>query len=959
VLLGAFGILVAPSARAAGKIAPVDYNRDVRPILSKNCFACHGSDEGKRARKLRLDRRDVAVTKLRDGKTAIVPGSLEKSELVRRITAEDESDRMPPIQTGNTLTAEQIALLQRWIAEGAPYAEHWAFVKPRPQPAPAVHDRAWVRNPIDAFVLARLEQEGLHPSPEADRFALLRRVSLDLRGLPPTPEEVDAFARDASPDAYERMVDRFLADPAYGERWARVWLDLARYADSAGYGSDPLRPNMYRYRDWVIDAFNRNLPYDRFTVEQIAGDLLPHPTLEERMATAFHRNTMTNTEGGTDREEFRVAAVKDRVDTTAEVWMGLTMGCAKCHSHKYDPITQREYYSFFAFFNQSADADRPDEQPTVPAPTPSQAEENRQIDARVAELRKKLETPTPELAAAEAAWAAELRPHADWAVLDPLSFRAEAGTTLRKLPDGSLRAEGPNPAGETYIITARTDLQGITAFRLEALPDPALPGGGSGRAADGSFVLSRVTVTAKPAGPAAGPITGRYVRVELPGPNKMLSLAEVQVFSKGENVARGGSASQSSTDFAGAPGRAIDGNTDGEYFRSNSVTHTRAEANPWWEVKLAQARPIDQITVWNRTDGGTGARLVNFRVSVLDDARKVVWQQDVAEPPSPKRDLSPSGRHTVVLSQAAADFAEYGFSAGSAVSPADLMKNGWAVAPKQREAHALMLVAATPVGGAGSTVLTFRLEQRSKKTGANLGRFRLSATRDARVLRRAAVPENVLAAVDTPAAKRTPTQREELARYYRSIAPELQPVRDEIARLEKSRPSVTNLPVMVELPPKQHRETHLLIKSNFLDPGDKVDATVPAAFGPLPKGAPANRLGVALWLVDRDNPLTARVQVNRLWARLFGTGIVATEEDFGTQGELPTHPELLDWLALEYVRLGWDTKALLREMVTSATYRQSSRVTPELVEKDPHNRLLTRGPRYRLEAEMIRDQRWP
>jgi hypothetical protein len=590
----AFLDLPASAAAAEPKGAPVDFNRDIRPILSKNCFACHGPDSAQRAAGLRLDQREAAVQKRRNGMVPIVAGRPEQSELVRRVRAADEAERMPPPETGHHLTAPQIAALERWIADGAPYAEHWAFVKPRPQPLPAVRDRSWLRHGLDAFVLARLEQEGLRPTEEADRFTLLRRVSLDLRGLPPTPEEVDAFARDTAPDAYEKAVGRFLKDPAYGERWARMWLDLARYADSAGYGSDPLR-TIWRYRDWVIDAFNRNLPFDQFTRDQLAGDLLPAPTLAQKMATAFHRNSMTNTEGGTDDEEFRVAAVKDRVDTTLQVWMGLTMGCAKCHSHKYDPVTQAEYYRFYAFFNQTADTDRPDERPVLPAPFPEQEAQNRRIDAQIAAVPRPLAAPTPALAAA--------------LVLSP--FQA----------------------------------------------------------------------------------------------------------------------------------------------------------------------------------------------------------------------------------------------------PADLL-----------ESHG------------------------------------------------------------------------------------------KIARLHRSRPAVPTLPVMVELSADRRRETHVLVKGNFLSPGDKVEPGVPAAFHSLPPDAPANRLGVAGWLVAPDNPLTARVAVNRLWAQLFGTGLVETEEDFGTQGELPSHPELLDWLAGEYVRLGWDTQALLRLIVTSATYRQSSKVTPESLAKDPRNRLLSRGPRFRLEAEMVRDQ---
>jgi mono/diheme cytochrome c family protein len=584
-------LLVVP-ARARSAEEPVDYNRDIRPILSKNCFACHGQDDGHRAGKLRLDRRETAVLPRKRG-AAVVAGAADKSLLIARVTAEDEDERMPPMQTGNKLTATQIATLKRWIAEGAPYAEHWAFAKPKRRPLPTVENRAWPRNGLDYFVLARLEKRRLKPMAEADRYALLRRVSLDLRGLPPTPREVDEFIRDRSPDAYEKAVDSFLKDTAYGERWARMWLDLARYADSAGYGSDPLRPHIWRYRDWVIDAFNRNLPYDRFTVEQLAGDLVPGATAEQKIATAFHRNTMTNTEGGTDDEEFRVAAVKDRVDTTMQVWMGLTIGCAKCHSHKYDPITQKEYYRFFAFFNQTADNDQPDERPTLAAPTVEQREQNRRIDAQIASLKKQL-----------------------------------------------------------------------------------------------------------------------------------------------------------------------------------------------------------------------------------------------AAPP---------------------------------------------------------LVAV-------------------------------------RALRRTPIPVESLALLGA------------------------------IGKLEKARPAVPQVPIMAELPAKQHRKTHLMVKGNFLNRGEAVEPGVPAAFHSLPKDPPADRLAVAKWLLDPDNPLTARVAVNRWWAALFGTGLVETEEDFGTQGDMPSHPELLDWLATEYVRLGWDTKAFLKMLVTSATYRQASKVTPEALAKDPRNRQLSRGPRFRLEAEMVRDQ---
>ncbi len=621
---------------ADGKPRPaVDFNREVRPILAKKCLACHGPDEAKRARDLRLDRRDSAVTLLKSGETAIVAGDPDSSALIARIIEDDETLRMPPRKTGPRLTTAEIETLARWIREGAKYAPPWALVPPRRETPPAVRDTRWARNPLDAWVLERIEQEGLAPSLEADRYTLIRRLSLDLRGLPPTPAEIERFVHDPAPDYVERAVDRFLADPALGERWARMWLDLARYADSAGYGSDPLRLNIWRYRDWVIDAFNHDLPYDKFTIAQIAGDLLDHPTLVDRMATAFHRNTMTNTEGGTDDEEWRVAAVKDRVDTTMQVWMGLTVGCAKCHSHKFDPITQDEYYQLFAFFNQSADADRGDESPTIPVPTPLMIERIAALDAQLAKERAGLDHAT-------------------------------------------------------------------------------LPRGG---------------------------------------------------FTK--------------------------------------------------------------------------------------------WLADAEKPGSAER---------------------------KGLTPA------------------------------------------------------------------------IQSILDLAAEKRSRAQTDSLERAFRAVAAEFKPYRDRIAALETTRPQVPTLPVMEELPADRRRVTKLLRKGNFLDPGHPVQAATPRALNPFPEGAPVNRLGLARWLVDNRNPLTARVAVNRIWARVFGIGLVESEEDFGVQGEPPSHPALLDWLAIEYRESGWDTKALLRMITTSAVYRQSSRTTPLLLARDPRDRLLARFPRLRLEAEMVRDQ---
>ena len=949
-LLLSLATLAPASAQAADPSKPpVDFNREIRPILAKNCFACHGLDEAHRGGKLRLDVRGEAVRELPSGAVAIVPGKASESELVSRLNEADESARMPPAKEGERLKPSEVALITRWIDEGASYAEHWALVKPKDRTLPEVADKAWPRNGIDHWVAHRLAKAGLKPSREADRFALLRRASLDLRGLPPTLKEIDDFAADTSADAYEKAVDKMLADPAYGERWARVWLDLARYADSAGYGSDPLR-TIWRYRDWVIDAYNKNQPFDQFTVEQLAGDLLPNATTEQKIATAFHRNTMTNTEGGTDDEEFRVAAIKDRVDSTWQIWLGLTMGCAKCHNHKYDPITQNEYYSFYAFFNQTADADRPDESPILSAPTPEQIEQSRKIDEQVAALKTILDTPTPELAADQAAWEAELSGPSEWTTLD----LGSAG--FEKQPDGSLKAVAPNEANRVDVLKTKLDTRGITAIRLEAIPDPSLPSGGSGRGPNGNFTLTKFSVEAGPADNSQTKPTARFVRVELPGNEKILSLAEVEVFQSAENLSRTGEASQSSTGYEGVAARAIDGKTDGNYYGANSTTHTAIEANPWWELKLKSAQPIDRVQIWNRTDGGVGERLSNFVVKLLDDNRKVVWQSEVAKPPAPSVELQPSGIRNLPFAGAYADHEQPGFPIAGAIAAKGNPNKGWSIGDKPAEPHSAVFLLKEPLDSPTPVQLTIRLEQNATQPYLTLGRFRIAVTSDPKAAKRVALPPAILALLNTPATKRSQSDAEALAKHYRSIAPRLKPRRDEIAKLEASRPAAPTVPVMEELPEAQRRKTTVLQKGNFLTPGEAVEPGVPSVLPKFPEGAKADRLGMARWILDPENPLTARVAVNRYWAQIFGAGLVETEEDFGTQGEPPSDPELLDWLAIQYRKLGWDTKAFLRMILTSSTYRQTSKVTPELLEKDPKNRLMSRGPRFRLEAEMVRDQ---
>jgi mono/diheme cytochrome c family protein len=622
--LAALLLAVALRAAAADPPATVDFNREIRPILSGTCFKCHGPDDGARKSGLRFDLRDAALKKLKDGKTAIMPGDPAASELVRRITTDDEDDLMPPPKAAPRLTPRQVETFKQWIAQGAKYAVHWAYVRPTRPELPTINEKAWPKNDIDSFILARLEKEPLHPNQEADRYALIRRLSIDLTGLPPTLADADQFANDKSADAYEKLVDRLLASPAFGERWASVWLDLARYADSQGFAPDEDR-TIWRYRDWVVQALNDNMPYDQFVTEQLAGDLLPNPTQSQLIATAFNRNTLTQTEGGTNDEEFRIAAIIDRVNTTTQVFLASTFACAQCHNHKYDPITQKEYFQLFAIFNNTLDNDQRDDAP--------------------------------------------------------------------------------------FIETPRVGM----------------------------------------------------------------------------------------------------------------------------EAKFAQLKPV------------------------LDRARKTLED------------------HTKRV---------------------DADQPDW---------------------------------EKSKPT----------------------LPKEIAPILAKDQGKRTKEEKDKLTQHHRSLDPTWNAINAEVKKLTTEYATVsTTVPVTKEGPA---RESHILLRGNWEAKGDKVEPGLPSLFHPdEPKKV--DRLALANWIVHRDNPLTARVVVNRLWEQFFGTGIVETAEDFGLQGELPSHPELLDYLATEYVRLNWDTKKLIKLIVTSAAYRQSSAVTPEKLAKDPSNRLISRGPRVRLGAEAVRDQ---
>lgn len=946
--------MTAPGISAQAADRPVDFTRDIRPILSNNCFYCHGPDEKERKggdKGLRFDTADGIAADLGDGKKVVVPGQPDKSVLMHRVLATNHDELMPPPSSGKKLTPHELELLSTWIKQGGKYAAHWSYVKPVRPALPTVKDPTWPRNEIDHFLLARLEREGLRPSVEADKYALVRRVSIDLTGLPPTIEEVDAFVNDPDPKAYEELVDRLLAKPAYGEHWAQMWLDLARYADSAGYADDPPR-TIWLFRDYVIKSLNANKPFDQFTIEQIAGDLLPNPTEDQLIATAFNRNTLTNNEGGTNDEEFRNVAVVDRVNTTMAVWMGTTINCCQCHTHKYDPISHEEFYKLFAFFNNTDDADRRDESPLLSIYTESQKQQQAQWQTELANLEPVLKAVTPELKAAQAQWESAFPLKLMWQGLKPNSAKSQSGVEV-KLDDSGAVHVAAGAKNDTYTIDVPLTDSTIRALRLEALPDDALPGKGPGHAT-GNFVVTKVAAVITP--PAGSSLKGRFVRVELPGKNKFLSLAEVQVFQGAENIAPKGEAKQISVDYDGPAKLAIDGNTNGHFYEAKSTTHTAAGDNPWWEVDLKAEQPIDRIMLWNRTDGA-GERLANFKLIVLNEQHEPVWQKDVASHPNPSAEFSVNGQRAVDFQIALADYSQPTFEAANVLNNKDPKTKGWAVGGGTGQAHALTLITKAPVDIPPGSTLQVTIEQQSNHANHTLGHFRLSSTGEPRVEEWAKTPAAVIDALQADAATRTPRQTDVITQHYLSIAPTLEPTRKQIAMLQKQLADLKpeTVPVMKEITANR-RVSKIQLRGNFQDLGAEVTEGTPAVFPPLPADAPRNRLALAKWLIDENNPLTARVIANRYWEQIFGIGIVATSEEFGTQGDQPVHPELLDWLATELIRLKWDTKALLKTLVMSAAYRQSSKVTPELQHRDPDNRLLARGPRFRLSAEVLRDQ---
>ena len=818
----------------------LDFNRDVRPILADKCFACHGQDPKHVEGDLRLDFPESAKKLDGEGRAAIIPGKPELSKLVRRINSTNVDEQMPPAKAHKKLLVAEKELLARWIAEGADYKPHWAFLVPVRPYVPRIEGRSskrgefdgvQVANPIDAFVVTQLQSEGLTMSPEADRTTLIRRVSLDLTGLPPSIAEVDAFLADTSDNAYEHVVDRLLASPHYGERMAMWWLDGARYADSNGFEADDER-FMWRWRDWVLEAYNRNMPFDQFTIEQLAGDLLPNATTAQRIATGFNRNHRMNAEDGIINEEWRIENVIDRVETTSAVWMALTVGCARCHDHKFDPLTQREFYQLFSFFNNVPETGRAtppsNTPPFIKAPRPEDERTLAEFVTKRAAVEMALAEKETQLPTLQAAWERDCVPQfldqaKSWRVLTPKAH-ATGLTNFTPQPDGSYVVSGETPMKDVYTLeTHLTVATSISAIQFDVLLHVANAGQSFGRAGDGNVALSE------------------------------------------------------------------------------------------------------------------------FEAEVTDSARP---------------DAAP---HRIKFTKAKADYSQPHWVIASAIDGHP--SSGWALdgnnPDKRADRHALFFLEqplSLPHGG----TLTVRVRQEAKDNH-NIGRFRLAICSAPGINEPNIhlIPPLVLDAFAIAPEKRTDAQKQALTGFFRTGAgsgplAEARAAVDDVCKAQADfRNSVPTVMVMEDTP--RPRDCFVLIRGQYDKPGEKVAAALPTALPPLPPGQPMNRLGLAHWLVDPSNPLTARVQVNRYWEMLFGVGIVKSTENFGVQSDYPSHPELLDWLATEYIRLKWNTKAILKTIVMSGTYRQSSKSTAEQLNRDLENRRLARGPRFRVCAELVRD----
>ncbi len=1013
LLLIQAGLLNALAAKPIGQAeesasSPVDYLSQVAPILKKNCYPCHSSQV--QTNGLRLDSRQHALRGGDSGKPLIVPGKSSESLLLQVLSAteSDSFKRMPPSPT--PLEDRDIALIRRWIDQGAQWTEdaqssrHWAFVKPERPSRPRLEDQDWVRNPIDTFVLARLKAEGLNPSAEAPKEVLVRRLYLDLIGLPPTLQELNAFLQDRAPEAYVRLVDRLLSSPHYGERWARPWLDAARYADTNGYEKDRAR-SIWPYRDWVINALNQNLPFDQFTVEQLAGDMLPRASRDQMVATGFHRNTMLNEEGGVDVEEFRFASIVDRVNTTATVFLGLTLSCAQCHDHKYDPLSQREYYQFFAFLNNA-------DEPELEVPDP--------------DIKAKQDITIDEILKLESELAFRFPPHGTktlWSVIKPVKLFSAQKALFTQRDDGSIFVTGPNAASDTYEVTFQPETQAFDRLRVELLQDPDLPGRGPGRHQDGDAILSELQLE---------------LRDPMDGARSSLSLLDP-------------TASLSNKDFGIE--KALDGDTETGW----GVFKTYGDHHAVFDLgDSSQNTPVKSLVLILKQRSGVGKNIGRFRISTgieqrthyrpdipealqrqrhLEDkyqswkdakrqnARRWTLQRPqqlasenhatlslledgsvLASGDRPDRDtyffeLHPSLKQITGLRL---EFFEHASLPGNGPGRGTVLEEGnfmlseivvqsisstdaglsapYPVAGASADSFHQHLHPGLAADGDGETGWSIRLDKGAPQNAVfefqdpitldegeglkvtlvqnhihthTIGRVRVSLTADNGPLSVSGLTTQLENILLKSKADQDAEEEELLKQFFLFQAPDLEEQHLRIADLRANLPVHPTTLVMEER--KVPRVTQIHHRGEFLNPTERVSPAVPRLLHPWPDGQPRNRLSFARWLVSRDNPLMARVTINRLWSRYFGRGIVSSPGDFGMRSDPPTHPNLLDWLAVEFMDRGWDLKFMHKLIVMSATYRQTSRVAPGLLERDPDNSLYARGPRFRVDAETIRD----
>ncbi|QOV91380.1 PSD1 and planctomycete cytochrome C domain-containing protein [Humisphaera borealis] len=824
---GLFEVGSTAGTATSGNVAvpeTVQFNRDVRPILSDNCYFCHGFDKNKRKADLRLDTQDGQRTK-RDEGTPIVPGKPADSLLIQKIISKDPDEVMPPADHPKRLSERDIAVLTKWVEQGATFEGHWAYIAPKRPATPEIRSD-FVRTPIDAFIAQRLQAEGLPTSPEADRTTLIRRLTFDLTGLPPSVAEVQAFVDDRSPQAYENVVDRLLASPRFGERMAMYWLDLVRYADTIGYHSDnPM--NVSPYREWVVHAFNANMPFDRFTVAQLAGDLLPNATIEQKVASGYNRLLQTTEEGGAQAKEYLVKNLTDRVRNYSTVWLGQTVGCAQCHDHKFDPIGTKDFYTMGAFFADVQEAPIGRREAGMPVPSPQQQTELNRLDAAIAAAKAKMSESTPALVVGQAEWEKKLEGDVaavGWTTLTPTDVKS-GRTALFEPATGIVRiqrAKTAFPKNDTYVVTAAIPAGGITAIRLEAMTDESFPANGPGLAPNGNFVLTEVTA------------------------------------------------------------------------------------------------------------------------SIVDP------KKDKKDRKNATRDLK--------LVRASADHSQDTFPIAHAID--GKKDTGWAVLPETGKPHEAVLEFEKPVIAAAGEQLIVTLDFASVFPQHQIGKFCLSATTNPAPAGLKSVPPAVTKVLEVAEAKRSPQQKAAIAEYYRSIAPELAGLRTEIADMERQKADMLKtVPTCLVSTAGAPRTVRILDRGNWQDEaGPEVQPAIPEVLGKLPvEGRRATRLDLAEWTVRKDNPLTSRVFVNRAWKLFFGQGLSKVLDDIGFQGEWPTHPELLDWLAVDFAENGWDIKRFIRQLVTSSTYRQSSVATAVMKEKDPYNRLYARQSRFRIDAEMVRD----